>query len=133
MDSFLNYNWWTLGNDANIIFWEDEWLFPITLKSLYPKIHQLTWSINGLVNSQCAHSTGIWNWGIIARRAINQSIANSKNNLLQDLNTGTIDNTSSDTPVWLLTKDGNYLVRSFYDSLIIEESLPLCLISFGTP
>ncbi|XP_020253791.1 uncharacterized protein LOC109830842 [Asparagus officinalis] len=115
-EEFFQHIIWTIGSGERIRFWEDKWIGHNSLSSLFPSLYQLALSSNVNVRSQGFFRDNAWHWSLLLRRCIPHMSRTDKSNLLNLIGSYQIS-THSDIPIWSLTTNGMYSVKSFYQLL----------------
>ncbi|XP_020253777.1 uncharacterized protein LOC109830826 [Asparagus officinalis] len=114
---FLQLLSWSLGSGDKIRFWEDKWIGKNSLSSLYPSLYSLAWSNNVSIRSQGNLQNNNWHWHPLLKRSITSVPHSVKLDFMNCIGMHKISN-QVDIPLWSLTSNGLFSVKSLYDFLI---------------
>ncbi|XP_020265598.1 uncharacterized protein LOC109841134 [Asparagus officinalis] len=115
-DAFLHNVKWSIGSGDNVRFWEDKWIGYNTLASIFPESYRLALSSNVSVKSQGNFYDNKWQWHLLMRRSISPEAQAEKMSILNLINNSDISQTY-DQPLWTLTSNMQFSVKSFYSFL----------------
>jgi hypothetical protein len=102
-----------IGDGSSIFFWSDVWIESNALRSIFPKLYQISTIQNGLVNEMGQWVNDHWRWNLIWHRNLLSYEEQQYHHLLSMLEPMIIRQGKNDKLIWPCNYDGNFLVKSY--------------------
>jgi hypothetical protein len=101
-----------IGDGSSILFWSDEWIGSNALRSIFPKLYQISTFRNGLVNEMGQWVNDQWRWNLVWRRKLLSYEEQQYHHLLSMLEPTIIRQGKDDKLIWSCNSDGSFSVKS---------------------
>jgi len=116
---------WKVGNGSTVRFWEDVWIQPLCLKTLYPRLYSLSCDKGKLVGEVRNWEEDRWRWVLNWRRDRFEWESNLESDLLSILSMGCISKEAQDHLLWRGDPKGMFTVKSAYFTLTNHQQVSL--------
>ncbi|XP_026442987.1 uncharacterized protein LOC113342770 [Papaver somniferum] len=114
---FLKYIHFKVNNGALCRFWDDNWLYPHSLKSCYPNLYAVSRAKDLTVAAMRPSVGNVINWNLHIPRRLNAAATAEFSLLSADLNGFKFHMCCPDEVQWFLSKSKVFNVSSTYDKL----------------
>lgn len=101
-----------IGDGSSILFWSDVWIGSNALRSIFPKLYQISTFRNGLVNEMGQWVNDQWRWNLVWRRKLLSYEEQQYHHLLSMLEPTIIRQGKDDKLIWPCNSDGSFSVKS---------------------
>ncbi|XP_026378666.1 uncharacterized protein LOC113273113 [Papaver somniferum] len=119
--TFLKFIQFKVNNGALYMFWDDNWLYPHSLKSCYPNLYVVSRAKNFTVVDMGSFDINVINWNFHIPRRLNAAARAEYSLLSADLNGFKFNMSCTDELQWSLTKSKQFSVSSTYDKIIAND------------
>lgn len=114
----MQYTRLEVGNGGRIKFWLDTWCGDESFKSRYSELFNCALNKEGYIADFNSNS----GWNITFRRNLNDWELDSFCQLLQQLNTCSVDQNNADRLIWINSKDKLFSANNCYKMLLQKNS-----------
>jgi len=115
---------WSIGSGDKERFWEDVWLGNVNLKSLFPRLYQISMNQGQKVEEVGEWKDMNWCWNLRWRRARFEWETTLENELGMLISNVYLVRGREDARVWKSDESGSFTVRSAYECLVKADRSP---------
>ena len=107
-----------IGSGERILFWKDRWVGERALCAQFLDLFRCAQDKEATVSSYMSTIGGQMVWSTTFRRNLKDNKESQFIDLLNSLNSFTIQNSRGDDRVWIASKNGFFLVSSFFKTIL---------------